>query len=134
MTINNVQLTTSNYIQSPSSDESAAQQLADLIAQYRAHEDDADPTQLLAIMQKISDLLTKDGSLIEEECFQEGYRPGQGGFEDNYVTFLTQSISLIKEAIDYHKEHPSEPIPRSMLEQLNDSITQLHFLMINPNP
>ena len=124
-------LDSSIYQTNVNHEESLADQLEDLIDQYRAHMGDQDPTQELAILQKLQNFLTANQSLILELCDRNGYRQDSSNWTEHYSTFLRHSVQLIQEMIDFHKEHPSEPLPKSSLDLLNELTTQLHYLMAN---
>jgi len=101
--------------------------LEDLIQQFRAHMDDADPTQLLAIMQKLVTFIGQNKNFIQQECIFNGYSNQSKDWTQHYSTFLNQSISLMERDIALHKKDPSAPLPSTDL--INECITQLHFLM-----
>lgn len=109
--------------------ESLDQQFLDLIMQFRDHMNDTDPTQLLAIIQKMDHLILINGTSIFDECKNNGYSEASKNWTEHFVSFFETIVTLSTSINQFHTEHPDAPLPQDSLMLLNEAMTQLHFLM-----
>lgn len=129
MMVNSISQTSN--VQVNNSNESLAQQLADLIKEYRAHMNDQNPTQELAIMQKLSAFIATNKAAIENLCFDNGHGANSPDWTQHYEAFIASAQKTYQNALEFHRAHPNEPLPNGVTIFFNDMATQIHFLMTN---